>query len=234
MRNPNTDYRQPSTVNSPLSRRDLLKAAAAVPLAFIPFSTADGARAALHAMAALESQAQGAPYRPKYFKPDEWRELRILVNLIIPRDERSGSATDAGVPEFMDWLCADNPQNYQWMRDALRWFDGFAYGAFRKSFANGSDAQRRELLDQVAWPRTARRELAEGVTFFNRLRDFTASGFFSSQMGVKDLQYMGNVAVPEWQGCPKPALDKLGVSYSRVGPERRASATAAGHHAIHD
>ena len=196
-----------------LSRRDLLTAAAVAPLALAAFSAADGARAALHAMTALQGQAQGAPYRPKYFKPDEWREIRILVDLIIPRDERSGSATEAGVPEFMDWLCADSPANYQWMRDALRWLDGFAYDSFHKAFAKCTDAERRELLDQVAWPKKAKRELAEGVSFFNRLRDFTASGFFSSQMGVRDLQYMGNAALPEWKGCPKPVLDTLGVSY---------------------
>jgi len=211
---PTPDTGHPTTVNSRFTRRDLLKAAAVAPLAFTPFSEADGAKAALHALAALESQAQGAPYRPKYFKPDEWTELRVLVDLIIPRDERSGSATEAGVPEFMDWLCADNPQNYQWMREALRWLDGFAYTSFRRAFAKCSDAERRALLDQIAWPRRATRELQEGVTFFNRVRDFTASGFFSSRMGVKDLQYQGNDLVPEWKGCPKPVLDKLGVRYT--------------------
>ena len=213
MRRPKADSRQPTADGSQLTRRDLLKAAAVAPLAFTPFSTTDGAKAALHALAALEGQAQGTPYHPKYFKSDEWKEIRILVDLIIPKDVRSGSATEAGVPEFMDWLCADNPANYQWMRDALRWLDGFAYDSFHKAFANCTDAQRRELLDQIAWPKNAKRELTEGVNFFNRLRDFTASGFFSSQLGVQDLQYMGNVAIPEWKGCPKPVLDKLGVSY---------------------
>ena len=73
--------------------------------AFIPFSSTDGARAALHALAAVESEQNGAPYVPKYFKADEWKELRIIVNMIIPKDATSGSATDAGVPEYMDWTC---------------------------------------------------------------------------------------------------------------------------------
>jgi hypothetical protein len=196
-----------------MKRRDILKAAAVAPLAFAPFSSAEGNKAALHAAAALEGQAQGAPYAPKYFKPDEWKQVRILVDMIIPRDERSGSATEAGVPEFMDWICNDNP-SYGWTREALRWLDGFAFTSYHKAFAKCTDAERRALLDQIAWPRTAKRELLEGVNYFNRLRDFTASGFFSSQMGVKDIQYMGNVAIPEWKGCPKPALDHLGVSYT--------------------
>jgi gluconate 2-dehydrogenase gamma chain len=194
------------------SRRDVIKAAIVAPLAFVPFTSEDGARAALHALAALEDQAQGTPYKPKYFKSDEWKEVRILVDLIIPRDERSGSATEAGVPEFMDWICNEYP-SYSWVREALRWLDGFAYDTHSQAFARLLDKHRRELLDQIAWPAKATAELREGVNHFNRLRDFTASGFFSSQMGVKDLQYIGNVALPEWPGCPKPALDHLGVSY---------------------
>ena len=196
-----------------MKRRDILKAAAVAPLAFTPFSAAEGDKAALHAAAALEGQAQGAAYVPRYFTPGEWKQVRILVDMIIPRDERSGSATEAGVPEFMDWICNDSPA-YGWTRDALRWLDGFAFTSYHRAFAKCTDAERRALLDQVAWPRTAKRELLEGVNYFNRLRDFTASGFFSSQMGVKDIQYMGNVAIPEWKGCPKPALDHLGVSYT--------------------
>jgi gluconate 2-dehydrogenase gamma chain len=197
------------------TRRDVLKAAAAaVPLAFLPVSRADAERASDFAAEALEhEQKSGAPYAPKFYKADEWKELRVLVSMIIPKDAKSGSATDAGVPEFMDWLANDNPASYQWSRDALRWIDGFAYNAFGHNFVKCTDTQRRELLDQIAWPKRAKPAVAEGVTFFNRLRDFTASGFYSSRMGVADIGYIGNVARPEWHGCPKPALDHLGMSY---------------------
>ncbi len=194
------------------TRRDLLKAAAAAPFALAPFSSADAMRAAEHALAALDGAAAGAPYGPKFFKPDEWKALRLLVDLIIPRDERSGSATDAGVPEFMDWICNEYA-SYGWAREGLRWIDGFAYDTHHKSFAKCSDVQRRGLLDQIAWPNKAKEDLREGVTHFNRLRDFTASGFWSSQMGVKDLEYMGNVAIPEWKGCPPNVLAKFGIGY---------------------
>lgn len=198
------------------TRRDMLKAAAAaVPLSFIAVSPADAERAAEFAAGALEqAQKSGTPYTPKFFRVDEWKELRVLVDLIIPKDATSGSATDAGVPEFMDWLANDNPTPYAWTRDALRWIDGFAYNAFDHNFVKCTDAQRRELLDQIAWPKNAKPAVAEGVTFFNRLRDFTASGFYSSRMGVADIGYIGNVARPEWHGCPKPATDHIGVSYT--------------------
>lgn len=195
------------------TRRDLLKAAAVAPLVFTPIAPADAMRAAEHAMRALDDQAAGSAYAPQWFHADEWKQVRVLVDLIIPKDARSGSATDAGVPEFMDFICKDYAPSYNWMREGLRWIDGFAFNTYHKNFVKCTPAERRALLDQIAWPRKATKELAEGVAHFNRLRDFTASGFYSSKMGVDDLQYIGNQAIPEWPGCPKPALDKLGVTY---------------------
>ena len=176
----------------------------------LPITPADADRALAHVESALRQQAQGATYKPKYFKPDEWRQIRVMVDLIIPKDAKSGSATDAGVPQYMDFFCTEYP-SYAWMRDALRWFDGFAYTSFGKSFVKCTDAERRQLFDQVAWPAKAAPALREGVTFFNRLRDFTTSGFFSSRMGVADIGYMGNRAVGSWNGCPPAALRHLGV-----------------------
>lgn len=211
-----TEDRGPKTEERlDLSRRDLLKAAViAAPLAFVPFAHADGMRAAAHALEALQGRAAGVPYEPKFFHADEWKELHVLVDLIIPKDERSGSATDAGVPEFMDFICVANPDYQPWIREGLGWLDGLAYDTYHKNFANCTDAEHRAMLDQIAWPAKAKPEMRADVQFFNRIRDFTASGFYSSEMGVKDVGYMGNTAVAEWRGCPKPALEHLGVKYS--------------------
>ena len=195
-----------------VSRREgLASAAAAVALTGLPITPAEAENAALYVEAALRGQAKGTAYRPKFFTSEEWRQLHVMVDLIIPKDAKSGSATDAGVPEYMDFFCTEYASGYAWTREALRWFDGFAYNTFRKSFSKCTDAERRQLFDQVAWPAKAKPEVREGVNFFNRLRDFTASGFFSSQMGVKDIGYIGNVARPEWKGCPPEALKHLGV-----------------------
>ncbi len=194
------------------TRRDVLKAAVgAAALAALPITPADAERAMAHVDAALGRQRQGVAYRPRWFQPDEWRQINVIVDLIIPRDERSGSATEAGVPQYMDFFCAEYGSSYAWMRDALRWFDGFSYNTFGKSFLKITNAERRRLFDQVAWPAKAAPNLRDGVAFFNRLRDFTASGFFSSQVGVKDLGYVGNVALPAWNGCPSAARKHLGV-----------------------
>lgn len=194
-----------------MKRRDVVKAAvAAAPLAMLPVTPAEAENAALYVEAALQGAAQGAVYKPKWFQPDEWAEIKVMVDLIIPRDAKSGSATDAGVPQYMDFFCSEYP-SYAWVRDALRWFDGFAYNSYQKSFVKCTEAERRAMLDQVAWPAKAAPAVRDGVNHFNRLRDFTASGFFSSRMGVRDIGYIGNVARPTWNGCPPAALKHLGV-----------------------
>ncbi|HEY0777389.1 MAG TPA: gluconate 2-dehydrogenase subunit 3 family protein, partial [Gemmatirosa sp.] len=154
--------------------------------------------------------------KPPYFTPHERETVTVLVDYIIPRDARSGSATDAGVPAWMDAFLSDpdtEDSQRQAIRGGLAWLDFETRRRAGVPFAQASDAARRGVLDDIAYPKRARPEMSQGVAFFNRFRDFTASGFFSSQMGQKDLQYEGNVAVPVWDGCPPAALAKLGVSY---------------------
>jgi hypothetical protein len=98
------------------------------------------------------------------------------------------------------------------MRGGLAWLDLACEDRFGKPFTACTDAQRRQLLDDIAWPKKAKPEYTQGAAFFSRFRDMTASGFFSSAMGWKDVQYLGNVAVPVWNGCPPAALEKLGVN----------------------
>src|SRR2546426_1904782 len=131
----------------------------------------------------------------------------------IPRDGRSGSATDAGVPEFMDFVLTDEPGRRTAMRGGLAWLDHECDDRYGKTFVACADAERAAVLDDIAWPKRARSALAPGVAFFQGFRDLTASGFWSSKMGVQDLRYMGNVVVPEWKGCPDEQLKKLGVKY---------------------
>jgi gluconate 2-dehydrogenase gamma chain len=153
-------------------------------------------------------------YTPQFFTPHEWQAVRVLVDLVIPRDARSGAATEAGVPEFMDFILVAYPENQQWMRGGLAWLDRECHDRFGTDFLGAGAAQRTALLDDIAWPDRAPQGLHHGVEFFNNFRDFTASGFWSSQMGVQDLQYKGNVFVMDWQGCPPEQLTKLGVRYS--------------------
>jgi hypothetical protein len=195
-------------------RRDVLRLLASAPLAGLTWSARDAAAASALAQGARQAAAAGVPYAPKFFNPHEWDTLRLLVDLIIPRDDRSGSATDAGVPEFMDFLMIDQPNRQTAMRGGLAWIDLECQERFDKTFLTCTTEERTAVLDDLAWPARARPELRHGVQFFTTFRDLTASGFFTSKMGVDDLQYLGNRSLPRWSGCPQEALDKLGVRYS--------------------
>jgi gluconate 2-dehydrogenase gamma chain len=198
-----------------IARRDMLRLLAAAPMAAGFVWTADEASAAVDLAQAAQRAAQtGTPFTPKFFTPHEWQTVRVLVDLIIPKDERSGSATDAGVPEFMDFIVIDQPARQTAMRGGLAWLDLECQERFDKTFVNCTAAERSAVLDDIAWPQRARPENRHGVAFFNSFRDLTATGFWTSKMGIDDLRYMGNRSVPRWNGCPDEALQKLGVKYS--------------------
>ena len=229
---PEAGSREPNT--DQVSRRGALKAmaaAAAVPvLGTFEASEEHLLRAREAAESAVLAEMQGTPYTPKFFTRHEFQTVRVLVDYIIPRDERSGSATDAGVPQYMDFVLSDQtpppgppkptrrfyvaPTAAQInVRGGLAWLDtecARRFGA-EKTFLTAADPQRREVLDDIAWPAKAKPELSHGVAFFTRMRDMTAAGFFSSKMGVQDLRYIGNMPMAKWDGCPPNVLAKLGL-----------------------
>src|SRR6266498_671213 len=113
---------------------------------------------------------RGAPYDPKSFTAHEWETVRLLVDLIIPKDERSGSATDAGVPEFMDFMLGDDPDLQTPVRGGLAWLDHECDDRWGKTFLTCTDGERATLLDDIAWPKQAKPEHSAGVAFFNSFR----------------------------------------------------------------
>jgi gluconate 2-dehydrogenase subunit 3-like protein len=198
---------------SDLNRRDALQALAGIPLLAAGLSPQAVASATAHAQAALLARSADEPaaYDPLFFTAHEYATVRMLAELVIPRDPRSGGAIDAGVPEFMDFILDENPDMRTGIRGGLAWLDREAMRRFGREFIAIADADRRLILDDIAWPKRARPEFSQGVTFFNNFRDLTASGFFSSRLGVEDLRYLGNQFVMEWKGCPPEALQKLGL-----------------------
>jgi gluconate 2-dehydrogenase gamma chain len=196
------------------NRRTMLRLLAAAPAAagFV-WTEAEAQQAHTHAQAAQTAATKsGVAFKPKFFTAHEWATVRVLVDIIIPRDERSGSATEAGVPEFMDFMMNDQPGRQTAMRGGLAWLDRECVSRYDKMFVDCTSADRTKVLDEIAWPQKAAAGLSHGVAFFNAFRDLTASGFWTSRMGIKDLDYQGNVFVPEWKGCPDDILKKLGVS----------------------
>jgi len=191
-----------------ISRRRALQVITSAPIAAAMAWTPAEAEAA-------QNQARVAPrpFQPKFFTRNEYATVVVLTDLIIPKDERSGSASEAGVPEFMDFMMIDQPERQTAMRGGLALIDHLCNLRFDKRFVECIDKERRQVLDDIAFPAKARPDLAHAVAFFSSFRDLTASGFWSSKMGVDDLQYLGNRPVAEWKGCPPEALAHLGVKY---------------------
>lgn len=195
-----------------MDRREMLQILATVPLAHA-FGIPAGALERAAAQAAQAAQ-DPASFVAQFFTPHELRTVTVLADLVIPRDERSGSASDAGVPAFIDFMMIDRPQMQASIRDGLTWLDAETRRRFDRAFIDATAAQQAAILDDIAWPVRAPEPMQAGVAFFNRFRDLVASGFWSSKIGVEDLRYMGNTVVPQWNGCPDEALQHLGVTYA--------------------
>ena len=200
---------------SGINRRQALQALAAAPAAALAVSwTEADVHAASHAAAQARQAARqtNTRYTPKFFTAHEWATIGLLVDLIIPKDEKSGSATDAGVPEFMDFMMVDQPTRQSAMRGGLAWLDLECQKRFDKTFVGASDAQRTAVLDDLATYGELKPGLSHGQAFFRAFRDLTASGFWTTKVGMTDLGYMGNTVVAKWDGCPPEQLKKLGLA----------------------
>ena len=147
-----------------------------------------------------------------FFDEHEMKTIRILVDIIIPKDDVSGSATDAKVPEFIEFIVKDMPRHQVPMRGGLKWLDIQCLKRFNSDFASCNSSQQIEMIDEIAFPAKAKPEMQQGVAFFNLLRDLTATGFFTSEIGIKDLGYVGNKP-NQWDGVPQEVLDQYGVKY---------------------
>ena len=149
-----------------------------------------------------------------FFTEHEMKTVAVLSDIIIPADEVSGSATDAGVPEFIEFMMKDLPYMQVPTRGGLMWLDNQSRKKFGKVFIACPSKQQMELIDLIAWPDDADPEMEYGVNFFNRMRNLVSTGFYTSEMGIKDLGYMGNQA-NAWDGVPENVLKKHGLSYDK-------------------
>lgn len=149
----------------------------------------------------------------KFFTDHEMATIGVLADIIIPADDVSGSATDAKVPDFIEFMVKDKPELQTPMRGGLRWLDMQMVKQYNKPFKDCTSQQQIAMVDQIAYPKKAKPEMKQGVSFFNLMRNLTASGFYTSEIGVKDMGYAGNKPT-QWNGVPDDVLKQYGVSYS--------------------
>ena len=210
-----------------MNRRDSLKALGFTTLSagLLLEACKPGAPKVDEAAPAAEAAAGRQPFEverekklnaDKFFTAAEMATITVLGDIIIPKDEKSGSASDAKVPDFIEFIVKDIPDHQTPMRGGLRWLDMQCLNRYGKVFTDCSKAQQIELIDMIAYPNKAKPEMAQGVAFFNRMRDLTASGFFTSEIGVKDVGYAGNTP-NKWTGVPDDILKHYGMQDVKAG-----------------
>lgn len=159
--------------------------------------------------AALEAKLMAETFFTKH----EMATIAVLSDIIIPKDDVSGSATDAGVPDFIEFIVKDMPQHQTPMRGGLRWLDLESSKRFEKAFVDCDSKQQIAIVDDIAYPEKAKPEMKQGVAFFNLMRNLTSTGFYTSEIGVKDIGYEGNKP-NQWNGVPDDVLKQYGIAYS--------------------
>ncbi|HEX4876327.1 MAG TPA: gluconate 2-dehydrogenase subunit 3 family protein [Chitinophagaceae bacterium] len=151
--------------------------------------------------------------KEKFFTEHEMATITILADIIIPKDDVSGSASDAKVPEFIEFIVKDMPQHQVPMKGGLRWLDMQCLKRYEKAFKDCPVQQQIEMADLIAYPLKAKPEMSQGVKFFSLMRDLTATGFYTSETGVKDIGYIGNMP-SQWNGVPEDVLKQYKLSYT--------------------
>jgi gluconate 2-dehydrogenase gamma chain len=167
-------------------------------------SPAQAAEYAHHMVAAEKAAAPAKTYTPKFFSAHGYKTLQSLCQTIFPADAESGGAIEAGAPEFIDLLTSENEGYQRILGGGLMWLDNTCSDRYDKAYLDCSPEQQKEILDKIAYRKNAAADssLSQGVEFFSFLRNMTADGFFTSEIGIKYLGYIGSTFLTEFPGCP--------------------------------
>lgn len=157
-----------------------------------------------------EKERDAKLFAEQFFNKHEMQTITVLADIIIPRDANSGSASDAGVPAFIEFMAKDKPELQTPLRGGLTWVDNQMKRRFETDFISSTDAQRIALVEDIAYPERKKSGMSQGISFFSLMRNLTASGFWSSKIGIKDLGYMGNTP-NQWDGPPEDVIRQYGL-----------------------
>jgi gluconate 2-dehydrogenase gamma chain len=148
-----------------------------------------------------------------FFTEHEMATIAVLSDIIIPKDDKSGSATDAKVPDFIEFIVKDQPVHQTPMRGGLKWLDLHCMNTYGEAFVKLDDKKKIEVVDSIAYPKKAKKELTQGVNFFNLMRNLTVTGFYTSKIGIEDVGYVGN-RPNQWNGVPDDVLKQYNMAYT--------------------
>ena len=207
-----------------MNRRDSIKALGLTALSTTVLVSGCKPSGEKEEIAAVEKQAGREQWETErdnklkvetFFTKHEMATITVLANIIIPKDAVSGSASDAKVPEFIEFIVKDMPDHQTPMRGGLKWLDIQCFNRYEKSFVEASAGEQISIIDEIAYPKKAKPEMQAGVAFFNRMRNLTASGFYTTEIGIKDIGYVGNVS-NEWAGVPADVLKRYGMENVKI------------------
>jgi hypothetical protein len=149
-------------------------------------------------------------FAEQFFNKHEMKTITVLADIIIPRDSHSGSASDAGVPDFIEFMAKDKPELQTPLRGGLTWLDNQMKRRHELDFISCTEAQRIALVEDIAYPERKKSGMSQGIAFFSLMRNLTASGFWSSKIGIDDLGYVGNTP-NQWDGPPDEVVRQYGL-----------------------
>lgn len=147
----------------------------------------------------------------QFFKDNELETIRTLANLILPPNE-NGTIEQAGVVEFIEFMTKDVPEFQVKIRGGLMWLNNHCNTKYNTVFVNCTEYQQKEVLDSIAFPNPEAVEQVQEVQFFSLMRNLVLTGYFTSEVGIKELDYKGNTP-NNWDGVPQEVLDEHGLSY---------------------
>jgi gluconate 2-dehydrogenase gamma chain len=182
-----------------LERREVLRV---ISLAAAAGQFAGFARWSFACGQAQPTRAAKTSYRPRFFSSDEYATLELLTDLIIPSDGSPG-AREAGVSEFIDFMVASDPKIQYRFRYGLSWIDTHARWLHNKAFRELAAEQQTDILEHLAYKDQHRPREEDGQAFFKLVREFTVMGFYTSRIGLEELDYPGlKMVYEEMPGCP--------------------------------
>ena len=179
-----------------------------------PEKPAETSDAPLYGRTPKELEHDKAIQAQTFFHADEMATIAVLCDIILPATSTAGSATDAQVPEFVEFIVKDLPTHQLPFRGGLMWLNSESQRRFGKDFREASDSEQIQLIDDIAYPDPDNKkpEMAPGIKFFNQIRNLTLTGYYTTRMGLNDLGYQGNTP-NVWDGVPEEVLKEHDVAY---------------------
>lgn len=149
-----------------------------------------------------------------FFNEHELSTIAVLCDIILPKNTSYGSATDAGVHEFIEFIAKDMTYQQTPLRGGIMWLDNYSNKLYQKEFVACSEKEQLGICDQIAFPGKTAPELSQGEKFFSTMRNLTMTGYFTSKVGIEDLGYKGNTP-NVWDGIPEDVLKDHGMAYEK-------------------